>query len=197
MKKIFFLLITIIALIFISGCNSTGKLEKFYNDLQFNLNYKSEMILILEDKRQMHSTIYLDNKLAKAEVQTIMPDGTVSPVVVSYFEQPLGQHVYEITYNEQSGKWIKRFSGETEMIGTLDPEIFDPENFTKNVNGKYTLKPEYKTYYDFSSLTIEFKSGKVYLVAGTAYESKPANINYVFSKLGKIKVELPDYIEEK
>lgn len=196
MKKIFFLLITVIALVFLVGCSSTDKLEKLYNDMQENLNYKAKISLILKDKREMHSTIYLASKLAKAEVQTILPDGTVSPLVVSYFEQPLGGHVYQITFDEHSGRWIKRFSGESEMIGTLDSEIFDPKNFSKNANNKYTLKSEYKTYFGFSSLTIEFKSGKVYIEGGTLYDNQAAIMTYVFSDIGKIKITLPEYIEE-
>lgn len=197
MKKIFFLIITIIALMMVPGCNSKGKLEKFYLDLQNELNYKVKMTLVTNDKREMHSTIYLDNKIAKAEVKTILPDGTISPLITSYFDQPQGQHVYQITYDEQSDKWIRRFSGETKMIGTLDPDIFDPENFTKNANNKYTLKPEYTTYFDFASLTIEFKSGKIYLIGTTSYESKPARLSYTISNIKKVKVTLPEFIEEK
>lgn len=197
MKKTFFLLLTIITLAFISGCSSTDKLEKFYNTLQEDLNYKATITLVLEDKREMHSTVYIDNKVAKAEVKTIMPDKTISPLVVSYFEQPLGQNVYEITFDQKSEQWVKRFSGSSTMIGTLDYEMFAVENFTKNVNNKYTLKPEYKTYFGFTSLTIDFKSGKVYVVGGTAYENRPAIVTYVFSNIGNTKVKLPTYIEEK
>ena len=195
MKKIFFLLLTIITFTLLSGCSSTDKLEQFYNNLQENLNYQAKIILVLEDEREMHSTIYLDDKIAKAEVQTFLPDKTSSPVITSYFEQPLGQHVYEITYNEQTDEWIKRFSGETKMIGTLDPEIFDPLNFSKNSNNKYTLKSEFKTYFGFSNLTIEFQLGKVTAIGGTLYQSQPAVLSYTFTNIGKTKVELPDYVE--
>ena len=45
MKKIFFLLLTIITFTLLSGCSSTDKLEQFYNNLQENLNYQAKLFL--------------------------------------------------------------------------------------------------------------------------------------------------------
>jgi len=182
MKKLFVLL-TILALVVLAGCQPKDPFEEFLDTM--NKEENAEMVLNMEVPffGEVEVIMELDgNKTHTSEFLTLPETYTEEVDGVTY------QYMKNL-----NGAWEKSVQEDTEDDDT-GMEVVDElkyEDFTKLEDGRYELNADKKEGYQVNSLIIELTDTGAIMTMTVKEQGIILEMEITIRKIGEVKITLP------